>query len=243
MEDLRDLVKELEKAEGWENKIKKLQDINKALVTQYVIRVGDLTIEPLWVEAYYYDKESFPDCNTHMNDKQKGHCRFGKLYLHAKTEINGGVDICLSEKDDYYLSFLIKASLIEGEFCKQQKACGLINQLPMEKEDIEEIKNVLVKKEMKKEKDCKVVKAARVGLTKPCFYGQQLAACTVKDLDILEKNGFDFPDGYKKQWKYSVCALSEIDDEDEARARAKEKNGAKIENKYWNLAKESLGIE
>ena len=79
---------------------------------------------------------------THMNKRQTGH--YGKLYLHAKTEINGGVDLCLSKKakdkeDDYYLSFLIKASFINEEFCKQQKACGKINALNMTENEMDEI--------------------------------------------------------------------------------------------------------
>ena len=91
---------------------KELQLLGKKLLTEYVIKIGNIEVEPLWVEAYYYDQNKFPDCNTHMSDKQKN--RFGQLYFHEKGR--GGLDICLSapvpDHEDYYLSVLLKATLL-----------------------------------------------------------------------------------------------------------------------------------
>ena len=207
-----------------------------------------MTIEPLWVEAYYYDQNKFPDCNTHMSDKQKSDSedsRFGKLYFHKKGR--GGLDICLPkyvmDHEDYYLSVLLKATLVykcsdsrtDIEFKKQTDIYDVLKDKDLN--EIEKMENVLVKKE----NDSQVLNAVRVNLARPCFKDKLLAACRLDSLDSLEKNGFNFPNGYKKQWKCSVLALSEINDEEKAREKAKEYNNAKIEEKYWELAKESFG--
>ena len=85
---------------------------------QDVIEVEGITIEPLWVEAYYFHKNVFSDCNTHLSEKQKN--RFGQLYFHEKGR--GGFDLCLSDSEDYYLSFLLKRTSINGKFVKQADA-------------------------------------------------------------------------------------------------------------------------
>lgn len=246
MDELKKLVVEqLVKATDPNEQIRILQEISKTILTKYVIQIGDFTIEPLWVEAYYYDQKTFPDCNTHMNDKQKN--RFSQLYFHKKG--HGGLDICLSEPvqdhEDYYLSVLLKATLIyetgkrrtDGKaFKKQTDIYDILTETSLTEQDIEKMEDVLVKRE----NDNIVLNAVRVNLQKPCFKDALLAACTSDSLDLLEKNGFNFPNGYKKQWKCSVRALSEICDEEKAREKAKEYNNSKIEDKYWNLAKESL---
>lgn len=68
-----------------------------------------------------------------------------------------------------------------------------------------------------------------------------LGALSAEDL-VNEKYDFTLPTGYAKQWRISVCALLETADEEEARKIAKKyNNNVKIEDKYWKLAKESLG--
>ena len=64
MDELMALVEELEATKEEKPQIQILKKINKMLLT-YVIQVGTLIIQPLWIEAYYYDQKSFPDCNTH----------------------------------------------------------------------------------------------------------------------------------------------------------------------------------
>ena len=59
MEKLEKLVEELEKESNEKKQIKTLQDIGKLLLTEYIIQVGDLTIKPLLVEAYYYHQGKF----------------------------------------------------------------------------------------------------------------------------------------------------------------------------------------
>lgn len=38
---------------AYENVKEKLQLLGKTLITDYIIKIGDLIVEPLWVEAYY----------------------------------------------------------------------------------------------------------------------------------------------------------------------------------------------
>ena len=122
MERLKKIVAELENEYNREKQIKLLQKISELLITDYAINACGVVIEPLWVEAYYFHKGKFEDLNDHRKSKQKD--GFGKLYLHTEKKISpsnrlGGVDIVLS-LGDYYLSFLIKNSLIGGKFCKKE---------------------------------------------------------------------------------------------------------------------------
>lgn len=243
MDDLKALVAEqLVKETNPNEQIPILQEINKTLLTKYIIQIGDITIEPLWVETYYYDQKTFPDRNTHMSDKQRN--RFGQLYFHEKGR--GGLDICLSHDNSYYLSILLKATLIyrNGDSCadkafkKQTDIYDILTDTGLTEQDIEKMDNVLVKKE----NDSIALKAVRVNLQKPCFKDALLAACSLQA--VLDGYNISFPNGYKKQWKCSVQALSETSGEEKAREKAKEyNNNTKIEDKYWNLAKESLGYK
>ena len=65
MEKLKKLVYELVDENNKEKeRVKILQDIGKLLLTEYIIQVGDLTIKPLLVEAYYYHQGKFNDSNS-----------------------------------------------------------------------------------------------------------------------------------------------------------------------------------
>ena len=74
---------------------KELQLIGRMLVTDYVIKIGNITIEPFWVEAYYSNvAKEFADPFIHGKEEQS---EFGILYFHHKTDDSrSGVDICLS---------------------------------------------------------------------------------------------------------------------------------------------------
>lgn len=112
-DELRDMVRRLENAGG--GRLELLQQLNDRLLTGFCIQLGEgVTLLPLWVEAYYYHPGRFEDGSTHRSPGQKG--RFGRLYLHTKGY--GGADICLS-MGDYYLSCLLKYSLVNGRFLSQ----------------------------------------------------------------------------------------------------------------------------
>ena len=137
MDKLKKLVVEqLEKETDPNEQIRILQEINKKLLTEYAIKVGDLTIEPLLVEAYYYCEKKFEDKSVHAaysdsnaptyrlaRKRQKDN--FGELYVHYGCK--DGIDVVLSN-GEYYLSILIKNALVNGEFKKQcaisEAICG-----------------------------------------------------------------------------------------------------------------------
>ena len=130
MEELRKLVKELEQLTDKKEIVAKLQEIGAELINKYEIKVGSVTIEPLLVEAYYYDEEKFPDDSVHAakesdaltyelaRKRQCKHENFGELYFHYGTKGSDGIDIVLS-CGEYYLSYLIKNALVNKKFKKQ----------------------------------------------------------------------------------------------------------------------------
>ena len=94
---------------------KELQLLGKKLLTEYVIKIGNIEVEPLWVEAYYSNS------------------KFCVLYFHHNTDDpRSGVDICLSlcdedkNKSKYYLSYLLKYTLVNGEFTTQSQLSAKI---------------------------------------------------------------------------------------------------------------------
>ena len=122
MDILKNKVKELEIQTDHDAIVKSLQEIGKLLLTDYVIQVDDITVEPMWVEVYYYNRHCFPDPFVHQNPEQKN---FGTLYFHHKTDDQrNGVDLCLS-LGDYYLSFLLKYTLVK-ELLRSQSQLSLL---------------------------------------------------------------------------------------------------------------------
>ena len=141
MEKLMRKVEELKDACGKEENVKILQEIGKELVSNYEIKLSNnsLVIMPLWVEAYYADiddidayesniGEKFIDPFIHGADEQKGAENFGRLYFHHKTDDQrSGVDICLP-CGPYYLSFLLKYTLVNNVFTTQSQLSGKIRE-------------------------------------------------------------------------------------------------------------------
>ena len=168
--DLKEMVCNLKVETVEKDIIELLREIEKKLIAEYVIKAEGLVIEPLWVEAYYFNKNVFSDCNTHLSEKQKN--RFGQLYFHEKGR--GGFDICLSDSEDYYLSFLLKRTLINGEFVKQTEIEDVLKKYGKTKEELENVEEVLVKREANQ--NYKVRYTTRIGLEKPCYKDEKLAA-------------------------------------------------------------------
>lgn len=180
--ELKEMVCSLKAETDEKNIIEKLKKIEEKLIGEYVIEVEGITIEPLWVEAYYFHKNVFSDCNTHLSEKQKN--RFGQLYFHEKGR--GGFDLCLSDSEDYYLSFLLKRTSINGEFVKQADAEDVLEKYGKTKEALEAATVVLVEREPKK-KDEDVKHTVRIGLEKPCYKNEELAAFP---LEAIKKYDF-----------------------------------------------------
>ena len=126
MSELEKLMNQVKELTSCNDKVDLLQKIGKNLLTEYVIKVQDVTVEPIWIEAYYYDySNGFKDPFVHRDDRQKEE---NILYFHHKTDDQrNGVDICLSPKDkDFYLSFLLKYSLVDGVLKSQSQLSPLI---------------------------------------------------------------------------------------------------------------------
>lgn len=195
MEQLKPFVHKLEKLEkdDEEKAIPILQQINELLLTEYVIHVDDVVIEPLLVEAYYYHPDKFKDCNTHgCRDERCRNMqsnRFGQLYFHRKGY--GGLDLCLSMEDDYCLSFLIKNSLVSHVgFCTQTKLSELLTKQGT-KEEMERIQNVLCKKH----RDFEVIHTVRKGLTSKTFQTAPLASLPI---DKIKNYPFTLEKGHSR---------------------------------------------
>lgn len=125
MVELKNAVCKLLNAKG--NHLPLLQHINELLLKEYGIMTGGyLTLIPKEVEIYYVNRKSTPPfVDTNMqcmvdpktNDEiwnlQSG--RFGQLYFHQKG--SGGIDVCLSDSQDYALCCTIRAAEVNGEEC------------------------------------------------------------------------------------------------------------------------------
>lgn len=194
------IVEELEKENDPNGQIRILQKINKMVLTEYVVHIGDFTIEPLLAESYYYNlANGFADCNMHCSEKQKW--RFGKLYFHEMGR--GGVDICLS-CGEYYLSLLIKNSLVTHSsatyFCRQTQLEELLK-----RNGLAETEEYVLKKRNSK-KDTIVFHTVRKGLVKDnCFKNELLASVTGFEMKDSAKRRykFDLEKGYTKE--YLIC--------------------------------------
>lgn len=99
-----------------------LQKANEYFLKNCEIHIDNLIIYPIETEIYFVN-DWFHDGMCHMNELQKN--KFGKLYFHrgynnkikcasTKNGGRGGVDVCLSDSDDYYLSILIRSAFING---------------------------------------------------------------------------------------------------------------------------------
>ena len=132
MDELKKLVENLEKENDEKKQERILQNIGKLLLTEYIIQIGNLTIKPLLVEAYYYNS-NFKDNSVHAANESNANTyelararqenNFGELYVHYGTK--DGIDVVLSN-GKYYLSFLIKNALINNKFAAQCKVSQIL---------------------------------------------------------------------------------------------------------------------
>lgn len=163
---MENLINQLTSTHDKDAQVNFLQEIGKKLLTEYVIKIGDITIKPLWVEAYYSDTNTgFVDEAVHGNECQKN--QYGALYFHHKTDDQrSGVDICLS-CGNYYLSYLLKYTLVNGIFKSQAQLSGVI---PHELRGT--AKNVLVKEQNPAEV---MVCTKRIGIMSSAYKDADLA--------------------------------------------------------------------
>ena len=163
---MENLINQLTSTHDKDAQVNFLQEIGKKLLTEYVIKIGDITIKPLWVEAYYSDTNTgFVDEAVHGNECQKN--QYGALYFHHKTDDQrSGVDICLS-CGNYYLSYLLKYTLVNGIFKSQAQLSSMI---PHELRGT--AKNVLVKEQNPAEV---MICTKRIGIMSSAYKDADLA--------------------------------------------------------------------
>lgn len=163
---MENLINQLTSTHDKDAQVNFLQEIGKKLLTEYVIKIGDIIIKPLWVEAYYSDTNTgFVDEAVHGNECQKN--QYGALYFHHKTDDQrSGVDICLS-CGNYYLSYLLKYTLVNGIFKSQAQLSSMI---PHELRGT--AKNVLVKAQNPAEV---MVCTKRIGIMSSAYKDADLA--------------------------------------------------------------------
>ena len=132
MEELKTMVNALDEMNEREQIVKQLQEIGKVLLTEYKIKIGDNIIQPLLVEAYYYEAGKFEDECCHAVATKSGAIKklaserqqkFNEIYVHLNKK--DGIDLCLG-KPGRYLAFLIKNALVNGEFATQCKVSDMI---------------------------------------------------------------------------------------------------------------------
>lgn len=223
--DLRELAEKLKTADNEKTQIAILQEMEKILLTKYVIRIGEHIIEPLWVEAYYYSRGKFEDENPHRDILQFN--RFGKLYI--KSGAYGGADICLST-GDYCLSFRMKAFLADNVY---KTDTGIFDLYSTKEEQCKAEQITL--QWIPKERPYKIIYTNRVNIKKESYKDAFLGAYSS---DYLKNCHSSFPESYKKQWQRSIFALLQVDCIEKAQGIAKELNGAEIDKKYWTWAVE-----
>ena len=197
LEQMVNALAEIEESgkQGRCKRIDQLQKICDKILGEYVIEIGEITIEPLRLETYYYHPGKFEDPSVHKKPQQK---TFARLYLHKEDETElkskgfGGVDICLS-CGDYYLSFLVKNSRIsyqqaETRLCKQIELNEELNQLGKK---ASEAVNVLVKKDKADVDPPRIFHTVRVNLGGKPFARELLAS--VREIEINKKDHPDYP--------------------------------------------------
>jgi hypothetical protein len=181
---LRNKVVELSKLTKEDEIIKKLQEINEFFLRNFELRVkGYDVIEPIQVEAYYCNEQSFRDDSAHGENEQKNN--FGNLYFHNVGR--GGIDIVLS-CGDYCLSLLLKTSKIGGEFFSQLQIADKIKK--------ENYGDVLYARE--KEKGDIVAKMVRKGLSKNSPYRDKWLGAVIGK-EILRMPRLAFEECYGKE--------------------------------------------
>lgn len=219
---MENLINQLTSTHDKDAQVNFLQEIGKKLLTEYVIKIGDITIKPLWVEAYYSDTNTgFVDEAVHGNECQKN--QYGALYFHHKTDDQrSGVDICLS-CGNYYLSYLLKYTLVNGIFKSQAQLSSVI---PHELRGT--AKNVLVKEQNPAEV---MVCTKRIGIMSSAYKDADLAIAR----DINQR--FVTDSGEKKSLPQKTELLKDIDavysDDQISTEEQKAAISRKLVGEYW----------
>ena len=113
MNNIRKRVHELIKISDRQEIVKYLQSLEKYILCNYQMRIFDNIVLMKEIEIYYKNEGiGYIDTTMHGRERQKNN--FNNLYLHG-----AGIDICLSDSNDFYLSILIRGGIVIGkESCR-----------------------------------------------------------------------------------------------------------------------------
>ena len=116
MNNILNRVHELIKISDRQEIVKVLQNLEKYILCNYQMRVFDNTVQMKEIEIYYKN-EGVGYIDTTMYGQERQRDNFNNLYLHG-----AGIDICLSDSKDFYLSILIRGGYVVGkDNCKAYK--------------------------------------------------------------------------------------------------------------------------
>lgn len=82
-----------------------LRHIAEIVLKDYILKFGETFVQLIEIEMYYYNESCYKDTAIHKSEHQRH--SYGKVYVHPS-----GFDICLSDSDDYYLSFLVRSARV-----------------------------------------------------------------------------------------------------------------------------------
>ncbi len=229
--ELYDEVKFLETLTEQRKIIEKLQDIGAKLLTEYEVQVGACTIELLLIEAYYNNPSvGFEDFSVHNNPHQQNN--FGALYFHSSSNAisrKGGADLCLS-LGDYSLSFLLKNTVLNGEFITQSMFHHRSTPFYNSKQTV-----VLKKRPAPIHEE--IIFLPRKFSQAQCSNNLPTAALAILPISALTHYELTLSDGYKKIWSRAIQAICNSKNMKDAKALAKELNhGEDINANDWELA-------
>ena len=171
-------------------------------------------------------------------ERQKNN--FGKLYIHNVITKDDGLDVCLS-KGNYYFSILIKNAIINDKHFATQSD---VSKIICDKcQGCDEVPSCIyyqecVLKKREQPKDMNVIFLPRKNVPS----NDHLAAVSLDSIKAYMTD-LSLAQEYGKQWECSVIALSEVGNTEKAKKLADEIFGSSIEDKYFELAKESLRKE
>ena len=113
MNNILDRVHKLVKISDRQEIVKALQSLERFILCNYQLRIFDQIVQMKEIEIYYKNESiGYIDTTMHGRERQKNN--FNNLYLHG-----AGIDICLSDSNDFYLSILIRGGVVIGkESCR-----------------------------------------------------------------------------------------------------------------------------
>lgn len=238
MKTAEEIVRRLKSAGNEKSQIEILQELNRYLLTHRIC-FGGVTVQPLLVEAYY-SSSSFQDENCHRKPLQKNH--FAKFNFHRVGY--GGLDICFSDSDDFFLSLLIKCAFIYPDNGNKSEEIFSQTHIPKEitaltRMSRSEIENSPLIFEESDLAENGIVCTQRKNTPKGKYARYPLAALYISPPKLLDGIAPSLQKGCRKKFVTALYCLQNIGTECDVDARkyAKKLSASKIEDSVWDAAK------